>query len=61
MTFTRFKRSNASGFRTSIPFSALLPTPVTMLRGVARPSAHGHATTSTEAMCMMALLRGTPM
>ena len=31
-----------------IPYSAALPTPTVTAVGVARPNAHGHATTSIE-------------
>ncbi len=39
--------SNASASRMIIPFSAALPVPTIIAVGVARPSAHGQATTST--------------
>ena len=40
--------SKVSPFLIKIPYSAALPTPTVTAVGVARPNAHGHATTSIE-------------
>ena len=37
-----------SPFLINIPYSAALPTPTVTAVGVARPNAHGHATTRME-------------
>ena len=41
-------RSSASAFLTSTPAEAPRPVPTMMAIGVARPSAHGHATIRTD-------------
>ena len=45
---TSLELSRVSPFLISIPYSAALPTPTVTAVGVARPRAHGQATTSIE-------------
>ena len=47
-TSTSLELSKVSPFLMRIPYSAALPTPTVTAVGVARPSAHGHATTRIE-------------
>ncbi|OPX70506.1 MAG: hypothetical protein A4E36_00474 [Methanoregulaceae archaeon PtaB.Bin009] len=52
--FTWSAVSSASPFLTRTPSSAPLPTPTVTAVGVARPSAHGQATTRTETRAVRA-------
>ena len=53
-TVSRPACSSAVAWRNSTPWRAPRPTPTITAAGVARPSAHGQAITSTATACMMA-------
>src|SRR3989338_9855689 len=54
-------RSSASAFLMRMPYAAPIPVPTIMGVGVARPSAHGQATTKTETAATSAKENACPV